>query len=197
MSYKSELIFQELRRALNTPAVRGVLVTVRAPSVTRINLAVLRILLTERSERGVYLAVDRADKHLLELLERHNLTAADEVSVYQGDSPKRIVVAAGVISPIEFLDEVRSRLSDGARAAALEEDLRAFQFIMIDNISSMGIYSSPYTLERFFRGMAELLQRFRNLKCVMVTAREAIPQLSASAAALCQVKVDIKDEWLM
>ncbi len=196
MSYKSELIFQELRRALDRPGARGVFVSVRAPSVTRINLAVLRVLLTERRERGIYLAVDRADKHLLELLERHNLAAPSEVSEIAGDRPKRVVVAAGVISPIEFLDEVLARLSDPAKAPALEEDLRSFHFIMIDNLSSLDIYSGERAQERFFRGLAELLQRFTNLRCVMVTAREGSPEMSAHAANLCQVRVDIKDEWL-
>ncbi|MEM2869105.1 MAG: hypothetical protein QW379_01600 [Thermoplasmata archaeon] len=197
MSYRSELIFQELRRALERPGAGGVLVTVRATSVTRINLSVLRVLLTERGERGIFLSLDRPDRHMLELLERHNLAAPGEASSSQETRPKKIVVAAGVISPVEFLDEVLARLSDRERAPALEEDLRSFQFIMVDNLSSMALYSGPRNLERFFRGMEELLLRFPNLRCVFVTARGAPPEVMALARRVCPVEVDIKDEWLI
>ena len=74
MTKKNLIILNKLRQEVHTD-YRRILFLVKAPQIARINLAILRICLTERKERGIYISIDKPDKHVKQILERHNISS--------------------------------------------------------------------------------------------------------------------------
>jgi len=200
MTRQNIQIIQSVRSALGSPKnIRRFLFTVRAPSVARINLAVLRILLEERKERGIYLSVERPDKHLMMILERQNLAARSEVCNL-GDNPKppkRVVIATEMVNPVVLIDEMFLALSDKAKGATLDAEIRGMGFIIVDNLATMAIYNTQKDIDEFFRKSNLFLERFPNQKMFTVTARSGYDELHAAARKFAQIEVDIPDEWLL
>jgi hypothetical protein len=198
MTHQSELIFQKVRNVLNTPRnVRRILFTVRAPSVTRINLAVLKVLLSERNERGIYLTVDRPDKYVLEILEKQNLASRAEISSLPEPPPRRIVVAPGVFSPAVYLDEIFLRLSDPRTRPGLDNELCTMSFLILDNLSTLTAFNGPKGIAACFEKMFLFLNTYPSIRLVAVAARDTLSALRPEAHGFFEMAVDLPDDWFI
>lgn len=189
-----------MRIALDGPRnIRKMLFTVRAPSVTRINLAILRGLMEERRERGIYLSVERPDKHLMMILEKQNLASEKDVGLLPDapKPPKKVIIAVEMVCPTVLIDEINLALSDRTKGAVLENEMKGMSFLMVDNLATMAIYNSSRDIAEFFRKSGEFLERFPQLRMVMVTARSNYPELHEMARKFTQTVTDIPDEWLL
>jgi len=197
MTQKSELIFQRLRNVLDSPRNVGkVLITVRAPSVTRTDLAVLRVLLSEMNQRGIYITVDRPDKQVLQILERQNLASHAEVSFHAGPPPRRIVIATGVFSPAVFFDELFLRLADPRTRPGLHQELADMKFLIVDNLSSLAAYNGPNGIAGCFGRISQFLNAYPSIRFVAVAARDSLAAVRPWASGFFDMEVDIPDEWL-
>lgn len=198
MTRQNEAVLQRLRSALaSPPSVRKLLVTMRAQSVTRLDLAVAKILLTERGERGIYITIDRPDKHVLLILEKHNVAAAADVSSVPEPRPKRLVIAPGIFSPAIFIGEMLSRIADARTGAALDAELSGMNFLMVDNLSSLGVYNGPRGIDACFGHVAMFLDRYRTMRFIAVAGRDTLGALGPGARGFFNAEVSIPDEWLM
>lgn len=198
MSVQSELIFQRIRGLLESPGnVRRILIPVRAPSVTRINLAVLKVLLSERKERGIYLTVDRPDKHVLEILEKQNLATPAEVSSLPDPPVRKIVVAPGIFTPAVFIDEMFLRLSNPRTRAGLDGELRGMSFMMLDNLSTLSAFNGPMGLATCFERASAFLGSYPHFRFIAVAARDTLAALRPGAQGFFDLEADIRDDWLV
>ncbi len=197
MTRQSEAIHQKLRGTLESPpSVRRILFTMRAPSVTRVNLAILKILLSERKDRGIYLTVDRPEKHVITLLEKHNLAAPSEVSAVPEPRPRKIVIAQGIFSPAIFIDDMFTRLGDPQAGPALDAEIRTMNFLMVDNLSTLNAYNGPKGIDACFAHLAMFLDRYRSIRFVAAAGRESLTALGAGARSFFDTEVGLPDEWL-
>jgi hypothetical protein len=197
MTRQSEVIHRRLRSSLDSPpTVRRILFTMRAPSVTRINLAILKILLSERNERGIYLTVDRPETHVISILEKHNVAAPSEVSAVPEPRPRRIVIAQGIFSPAIFIDDMFTRLHDSRAGAALDAEIRSMDFLMVDNLSSLAAYNGPKGIDACFEHLAMFLDRYRSIRFLAAAGRDSLDALGPPASTFFNTEVSIPDEWL-
>jgi len=198
MTRQNEAVMQKLRSALaSPPPVRKLLITMRAQSVTRVDLAVAKILLSERNERGIYITIDRPDKHVLMILEKHNIAGSSEVSFAAEPRPKRLVIAPGIFSPAIFIGEMLSRLSDPQSGSTLDAELRGMNFLMVDNLSSLAVYNGPRGIDACFGHVAMFLDRYRSMRFIAVAGRDSLGALGPGATGFFNAEVGIPDEWLI
>jgi hypothetical protein len=196
VTHKTELIFQRLRNVLGSPPnVRRIFITVRAPSVTRTDIAVLRVLLSEMNQRGIYITVDRPEKHVLEILERQNLATHAEVSFVAGPPPRRIVIATGVFSPAAFIDELFLRLADPRTRPGLHQELADMKFMIVDNLSSLAAYNGPAGIAACFGRISQFLNAYPSIRFVAVAARDSFAAVRPGALGFLDMEVDIPDDW--
>ena len=196
MTHRNELIFQRLRNVLDSPRnVRKILITVRAPSVTRMDFAVLRVLLSEMNQRGIYITVDRPDKYVLQILEKQNLATHAEVSFVAGPPPRRIVIATGVFSPAAFIDELFLRLADPRTRPGLNQELADMKFLIVDNLSSLAAYNGPNGIAACFGRISLLLNAYPSMRFVAVAARDSFAAVRSGALGFLDMEVDIPDDW--
>jgi hypothetical protein len=198
MSGQNEAVMQKLRGALDSPPpVRRLLFTMRAQSVTRMDLALARILLSERKERGIYVTIDRPDRQVLMILEKHNVARPDEVSSGLEPEQKRLFIARGILSPATFIAELISRISNPHSGPALDAELRNMRFLMMDNLSTLAAYNGPKGIAACFDHVLMLLMRYGSMRFVAVAARDSLDALGPDARGFFNLVVDIPDGWLM
>jgi len=198
MSGQNEAVMQKLRGALDSPpAARKLLFTMRAQSVTRMDLAVARILLSERRERGIYVTIDRPDKNVIMILQKHNVAGPDDVSSDLEPKEKRLFIARGILSPAVFIAELLSRTSKPHTGPALHAELTRMRFLMLDNLSSLAVYNGPKGIEACFDYVAMMLMRYSSMRFVAVAARDSLDALGPDARGFFNLEIDIPDGWLM
>ena len=198
MSRQNEAVLEKLRGALNSPpSVRKLLITMRAQSVTRMDLALAKILLTERNERGIYISIDRPDKHVLMILEKHNVAGPAEVSFALEPRPRRLVIVTGIFSPAIFIGDILSRLSDPRTGPDLDAELRGMNFLMVDNLSSLAAYNGPRGIDACFGHIAMFLDRYRSMRFIAVAGQDSLGALGPGATGFFNAEVGIPDNWLL
>ncbi|MBM4248155.1 MAG: hypothetical protein FJ149_01705 [Euryarchaeota archaeon] len=198
MTRQNEAVMQRLRGALDSPpAVRKLLVTMRAQSVTRMDLAVAKILISERKERGIYVTIDRPDKHVLTILSRHNVAGPGEASTEMEPAGKRLFIAKGIFSPAVFIGELLNRIRDPRSGPPLDAELRAMRFLLVDNLSSLAAYNGPKGIDACFGHVAMMLMQYPSMRFIALAGRDSLPALGPGATAFFNLGVEIPDEWLM
>jgi len=196
VTQKTELIYHRLRNVLGSPPnVRRIFITVKAQSVTRTDIAVLRVLLTEMDQKGVYITVDRPEKHVMEILERHNLASHADVSFVAGPPQRRIVIATGVLSPAAFFDDLFLRLADPRTRPGLDQELAGMKFLMVDNLSSLAAYNGPNGIAASFGRISQFLNAYPSIRFVAVAARDSFAAVRPGALGFLDMEVDIPDDW--
>ncbi len=209
MAGRNILVLEHLRKELATQCKR-ILVTVRAPQVDRINLAVLRILLTERAERGIYLSIDKPDDMVAHILERYNIAPAEmgradtgqqqtgvvEPKSADAGANRRVLIVSGIFCPTIFLDSIDAAVSTPEGGAELLEELRGMDFLMVDNLLSMTLYNSWRKTEEFFARLDVLQHKFPNLRLLMTTDKHQDPRLYELAARICDIEIELRKELL-
>jgi hypothetical protein len=70
-------------------------------------------------------------------------------------------------------------------------------FIMLDDLSALGVYNSPRGITAFLEGISALLNRFPALRFVAVAARDSLDGLGPDARKFFNLEVDIPDGWLV
>jgi len=198
MTRQNEAVMQKLRGALDSPpSIRKLLITMRAQSVTRVDLAVAKILLSERNERGIYITIDRPDKHVLMILEKHNITGPGEASSEMEPVAKRLFIAKGIFSPAVFIAELMNRTANPHSGPALDAELRAMRFLMVDNLSTLAAYNGPKGIDACFGHVAMFLMKYPSLRFIALAGRDSLGALGPDAPGFFNMMVGIPDDWLM
>lgn len=209
MTRKNLLILNKLREEIYSKANRF-LFLVRAQQIARINLSILRICLSERKERGIYISIDKPDKHVKQILERQNIsreggyvdTGLSSTGEHQAiSSPmganKRILVVSGIFCPTLFLDSIEATKAASAEARGrIEAELASMNFIMLDNISTMVIYNSHAKVHEFFKRFDDFCKGYPNLRVYMSSDKNIPPDVYQLARSVIDREVEILDEWL-
>jgi hypothetical protein len=209
MTKKNLMILNRIRQEVLSDHNRYLFV-VRTPQIARINLTVLRILMAERKERGIYISIDKPDKHVKQILERHNISregsyvdmgvqtehAPDAISSPMS-TPNKILVVSGIFCPTLFLDSIDATMASSPEAKErIVAELRSMNFIMVDNISTMMAYNSNGKIHEFFARFDAFLKEFTNLKCYLSTDRNLPEDVYQVARKMVDREVEILDEWL-
>ena len=209
MTKKNLIILNKIRQEVNSDN-RRFLFVVRTPQIARINLTVLRILMAERKERGIYISIDKPDKHVKHILERHNISRegsyvdtgvhaeqTPEAISAPMSTPNKILVVSGIFCPTLFLDSIDATVASGPEAKErIVGELASMNFIMVDNISTMMAYNSNGKIHEFFARFDAFLKEFTNLKCYLSTDRNLPEDVYQVARKMVDREVEILDEWL-
>jgi len=198
MTRQNEAVLQKLRGALGSPpSVRKLLITMRAQSVTRMDIAVAKILLSERNERGIYITIDRPDKHVLAILEKHNITRPGEIASGMEPIAKKLFIAQGIFSPAIFIAELLNRIGNPHTGPALDAELRGMRFVMVDNLSSLAAYNGPKGIDACFGHVAMLLMQYPSMRFIALAGRDSLGALGPGAPGFFNSEIGIPDDWLM
>ena len=210
MTRKNILVLNKLRQEVHSD-FNKVLFLVKAPHISRINLAILRICLTERKERGIYISIDKPDKHVKQILERHNISKEghyvdtgleathkrpEAIPPPMGPA-KKILVVSGIFCPTLFLDSIDATMAASPQARdKLLKELESMHFIMIDNVSTMSIYNSNAKIQEFFNRFDTFIKRFPNIRVFMSSDKNLNKETYQLARNVVEREVEIQDEWL-
>jgi len=210
MTKKNLMILNRIRQEVNSANNRFLFV-VRTPQIARINLTVLRILMAERKERGIYISIDKPDKHVKQILERHNISregsyvdtgvhaenANPEAISAPMEASNKILVVSGIFCPTLFLDSIDATKASSPEAKArIVGELRTMNFIMVDNVSTMIAYNSNTKIHEFFVRIDAFLKEFPNIRAFMSTDKNLPPDIYQAARKAVDREVEILDEWL-
>jgi hypothetical protein len=209
MTRKNLLLLNKLRQELYSDNHR-LLFTVRGPQISRINLSILRVCLSERKERGIFISIDKPDRHVKSILERHNIskeggyvdTGLKADGSHNGiqspiESKKKVLVVSGIFCPTLFLDSIDTTLNTTPEAKErLTSELKEMNFIMIDNLSTLTIYNSQGKIQEFFNRFDKFLTDFPNLRAILSTDKNINQETYALARRVTEKEVEIQDEWL-
>lgn len=191
MTKKNVLILSSLRKLLRTPKTKRVLmIVVRSQSIVRINLSILNILLNEMREKGIYLTIESPDKHVMNILKKHEVA---EDSGTEFGKRKKLIIAAGIKKPLIFFKEIFRRASTGDKN--LDDEIRSMNFLLIDNLSAMGNYNSSETVKEIFGAMEEFLKRYDNIQIIIVTDKKVYPEVHEIAKKYSNEILELPDEW--
>jgi len=209
MTKKNLMMLNRIRQEVNSNYNRFLLV-VRTPQIARINLTVLRILMAERKERGIYISIDKPDKHVKQILERHNISregtyvdtgvnaepAPDAISSPM-EAPNKILVVSGIFCPTLFLDSIDATMTSSPEAKQrITTELGTMHFVMVDNISTMMAYNSNAKVHEFFQRFDNFLKDYPNIRCFLSTDRNLPSDVYQVARKAVDREVEILDEWL-
>jgi hypothetical protein len=208
MTKKNLIILSRIRQEVNSANNRFLFV-VRTPQIARINLTILRILMAERKERGIYISIDKPDKHVKQILERQNISREGsyvDTGVHAENAPEtisapmetaKILVVSGIFCPTLFLDSIDATMASSPEAKArIMNELRTMNFIMVDNISTMIAYNSNSKIHEFFARFDAFLKEFPNIRAFLSTDKNLPPDIYQAARKAVDREVEILDEWL-
>jgi len=209
MTKKNLMILNRIRQEVNSEN-RRFLFVVRTPQIARINLTVLRILMAERKERGIYISIDKPDKHVKHILERHNISREGsyvdtgvhaepppEAISEPMSTPNKILVVSGIFCPTLFLDSIDATIASSPEAREkIAGELNSMNFIMVDNISTMMAYNSNTKIHEFFKRFDAFLNEYQNIRCFLSTDRNLPSDVYQEARKAVDREVEILDEWL-
>jgi hypothetical protein len=208
MTKKNLIILSRIRQEVNSANNRFLFV-VRTPQIARINLTVLRILMAERKERGIYISIDKPDKHVKQILERQNISREGsyvDTGVHAENAPEtisapmetsKILVVSGIFCPTLFLDSIDATMTTSPEAKArIMSELRTMNFIMVDNISTMIAYNSNSKIHEFFARFDAFLKEFPNIRAFLSTDKNLPPDIYQAARKAVDREIEILDEWL-
>jgi archaellum biogenesis ATPase FlaH len=186
-----------LERELAPLAGKKVLLTSNYIYLNKVSLCILKLLLSVRKLKGIYIAVDRPYTYTSRLLEKHgipqdNLFFLDAVS---NISSEKIVTAKNaelINSPFcsYILEDALAKLTNnGGR-------LENVDFIFLDNLTVMLTYMDDKCLYGFLgQFVIKLASENRTLTLTMVD-KDAHPKIYAMAKQHSDIEVEIKGDWL-
>jgi hypothetical protein len=209
MTKKNLMILNRIRQEVNSSNSRFLFV-VRTPQIARINLTVLRILMADRKERGIYISIDKPDKHVKQILERHNISHEGsyvDTGVHAEHAPEaisapmeaanKILVVSGIFCPTLFLDSIDATMASSPEAKArIVGELKTMNFIMVDNVSTMIAYNSNAKIHEFFVRFDAFLKQFPNIRAFLSTDKNLPTDIYQAARKAVDREVEILDEWL-
>jgi len=220
---KNVQILNAIREVLRSDT-RVLVFDVPMPHITRINLAVLRIAISELGKKGIYISIDRPDRNVLSILERHNVAVPGESVTAttgierssqgiaemaiarvpanpQGGPPSaiarnRILIISGIFCPTLFLDSVEAAIRSPSEGTAnLLKELQNMDFIMIDNISTMAAYNSGESIAEFFRRFDIFLGQFPRMRAYLTTDSKAQMNIFDMAKGLQGARLAMDRTW--
>ena len=197
-----DALLADLKTKLAPLKERRILVTVKYGQIPRLNLALLRHLLAERKEPGVYVSVDRPHKYTELLLRRSKiphdgLTFVDIVTRGGGSrlSDTKSMLSVGGFFWLKLLSgsfpEVYVPGSD--KQATLE--LGGKKFLLLDNVAILPAYNSENSIREFFYEFGNVLDKHKGLRAFLVTHTEVHPTLLEILEGFSDIVLEIGGDW--
>ncbi len=194
-----EIVTEEFARA--RPGVRY-LFTCRFTKVMKLDMLLLRRCLQARSEKGIYVSIDRPHSYTQQNLKmlgvpQDGIIYIDAISKLTGQRAEESQVrflADGFTLPL--LDDLFSRayVADGVQKHFVKmEDLN---FILLDNINVMLQYTSFDKARKLLSGLSELIKKYTAMRIVIVLDPGSSPELYNYIKTLTDREIPIREEWL-
>ncbi|NYT11996.1 MAG: hypothetical protein GKC03_05510 [Methanomassiliicoccales archaeon] len=173
-----------------------VLIDVPSTQFVRINLVLLRGLLEEKGNGGVFISVDRPHQYMVHLLRMHQIeldriTFIDVISRFSGDR-KEGKAKVGFIDGPFHIDTLPTALEDWAVSSTPGPlDLSDCGFVMIDNLSALQIYNRNPVVELFINNFIIAAKSSGNMFVPMVMDRQRSQSIYSSAQRLSDMEIKV------
>ena len=178
-----------------------VLLSVKYNQICKINLILLRALISEQGKHGLFVTVDRPHQYMTYLLDLHkipkdDLLFLDIISRFSGESSKACDTDANTASPFR-ISELLDLLENGGggrdqRTAKI--DFGLLDFVMIDNLGAMLSYNELDDVAAFIQKYLRLVERYGRLFTAIVIDVRAQPELYKAVQGLCQMEFLVTDD---
>lgn len=175
---------------------RVVLIDVPSTQFVRINLVLLKGLMEEKGNGGVFISVDRPHQYMVHLLRMHQIevekiTFIDVISRFSGDR-KGGQANVGFVDGPFHIDTLPTALEDWTINSATESlDLNDCGFVMIDNISALQIYNRNPAVELFINNFIMAVKSSSNMLVPMVMDRQRSQSLYSSTQRLSDMEIKV------
>jgi hypothetical protein len=178
-----------------------VLLSVKYNQICKINLILLRALISEQGKHGLFVTVDRPHQYMTYLLDLHkipkdDLLFLDIISRFSGESSKACDTETNTASPFR-ISELLDLLENGGggrdrRTAKI--DFGLLDFVMIDNLGAMLSYNELDDVAAFIQKYLRLVERYGRLFTAIVIDVRAQPDLYQAVRGLCQQEFLVTDD---
>jgi hypothetical protein len=174
----------------------AVLIDVPSTQFVRVNLVLLKGLLEEKGNGGVFISVDRPHQYMVHLLKMHQIeldriTFIDVISRFSGDRKEGNGNVGFVDGPFH-IDSLPTALEDWTISnTAGSLDLSDCGFVMIDNISALQIYNRIPAVELFIDNFIMAAKSSSNMLVPMVMDRQRNQSLYSSTQRLSDMEIKV------
>ncbi|HUV25145.1 MAG TPA: hypothetical protein VMW26_06930 [Methanomassiliicoccales archaeon] len=200
MNERDVQLMSSLIDAIGEKTNRG-MVLIDAPytQFVRINLVLLKGLLEEKGNGGVFISVDRPHQYMVHLMRMHqieldNITFIDVISRFSGNQKKGQAKVDFFDGPfhIDSLPLAFDDRTDCNTPGLLELD--ECGFLMIDNISALQIYNRNPAVELFINNFVMVAKTRANVLIPMVIDRQRNQSLYSSAQRLSDLEIKVSHD---
>ncbi len=184
------------------PSGSRVLITCPYTRILKVDMAVLRVCLGLRREKGIYVSIDRPHSFVQTALRKmgvplDGLMFIDAVSKLTGTRAEGSMVrflSSGYSLPI--LDDLFSRayLPEGSQAHFVR--LEDMSFLLVDNITVMLQYATMEKVRRLVNGLTDIVRRFTDVRSIVVLDPGASPELHKLIKASCDREIPVLEGGL-
>ena len=189
-----------LKNKLSSGSVN--MIDVQQHFLARMNLISLKVLLEEKSKKGVAVVLDRPHQYLAYLLHLHhinqnNISYVDAITHFSGESvdsaPNSISYTEGPFH-IELLVNA---FSDGYNGEFHTKpiNLRDMDFVLIDNISTMLSYNTLSMISEFLKEFFTMSRQIPGLITVFSLDPDSHAELYDIVNLYVDNEIDMREAW--
>lgn len=205
MNEKDVTLMADIMSELERPdECRRILLSVNYKQINRINLILLRALLSQQGKRGLLVTVDRPHQYMSYLLTinkvpQGNLEFLDLISRFSGEGLACDGDKESGLSPFCINDLITMLENGGGRndARASGVDFGLMDFVMIDNIGALLAYNDVEDVAAFIHRYLRLIVRYGRIFTAVVLDVRSHPQLYSTIQGLCQKEFIVTDDGEM
>jgi hypothetical protein len=186
----------------NAPAQARFLFSCRFTKILRLNLILLRICLGKRSEKGMFISIDRPHSYTQIALKKH---AIPQEGIIYIDLISKLTGTPAEESQVKFLASgyAPKILSDYFSRAYIHEgamkhfiNLEEMNFILVDNLSTMLQYATMDKVKKFMGDLLELLKKHASMRAMLIVDPKENPEVHALLRPYCEREIPVMEDWL-
>ncbi|MGQ9582129.1 MAG: hypothetical protein ACUVV6_01270 [Thermoplasmatota archaeon] len=176
-----------------------ILITCPYTRILRVDMAILRVCLDIRREKGIYISIDRPHGFVQSGLRKmgvplEGLMFIDAISKLTGTRAEGAMVRfLTSVYSIPILDDLFSRayLPEGRQTHFVR--LEEMGFLLVDNITVMLQYATMEKVRRLVTGLTDMVRKFTDMRSIIVLDPGASPELYKLIRASCDRELPVQE----
>jgi hypothetical protein len=195
-----------LNLELDKKSQNNLLITIKPKFVIRANISIIKILL-KANLKGIYICINHPSELINKLLKTHNVTTQNlifldfftSITGVPMECSENVFVIDKAFSLERILEAVKSDYDikcNNQVTTKTEFNMQNFDFIMVDNISSLATYTTQDRISNFIQDLINIIKKRSAVYGIVIIENETEPNIHETIAPFFDKTVSIKEEWV-